>query len=183
MNIKQTLKTLVVACMIFVGAFAVIAPTQIASATDCPPGGNTCCGGVATSIITCKQTGVCANGAHAYEGTKPADGNQDAKAQYFKDHGHDYGVCDSIGTAPVTGVDSSGIWGILLLVINILTAGIGIVAVAGIVYASILYTSAGGSAEQTKKAMTIIADIVIGVLAYALMYAVLNFLVPGGLFN
>jgi len=80
-------------------------------------------------------------------------------------------------------VEDTGVWGILLLAINILTAGIGIVAVAGVVYASILYTTAGGSSDQTKKAMTIIADIVIGVVAYALMYAVLNFLVPGGLFT
>lgn len=76
----------------------------------------------------------------------------------------------------------TGVWGILLLVINILTAGVGVVAVGGIVYASILYISAGGSGEQTKKALGIIANVVIGVLAYALMYAVLNFLVPGGLF-
>lgn len=89
--------------------------------------------------------------------------------------------CDNVDVTQ-DGVENTAVWSILLTAINILTAGIGVVAVAGIVYASILYTSAGGNAEQTKKAMTIIADIVIGVLAYALMYAVLNFLIPGGLF-
>ena len=81
------------------------------------------------------------------------------------------------------GVENSGVWGILLLAINILTAGIGVVAVAGIVYASILYASAGGNAEQTKKAMGIIGNIVIGVIAFAGMWALLNFLIPGGLFE
>lgn len=89
--------------------------------------------------------------------------------------------CEQPGTG--TDIRGSGIWGILLLVINILTAGVGVAAVAGIIYASILYTSSGGEIDKTKKAMTIISDIVIGVVAYALMYAALNFLVPGGLFT
>lgn len=53
----------------------------------------------------------------------------------------------------------------------------------GIVYGSILYTSAGGNAEQTKKAMGIITNVVIGIIAYGLMYVGLNFLVPGGVFG
>lgn len=100
-----------------------------------------CCGGVATSIIGCTQTG--------------------SKSD----------------------VQQTGLWGVLLIAINILSAGVGVLAVAGIVYGAIMYTSAGGSAEQTKKAIGIITNVVIGVVAYALMYAVLNFLVPGGLFN
>jgi len=87
--------------------------------------------------------------------------------------------CDEDGSG---GVENTGAWGILLLAINILTGGIGIVAVAGIVYASILYASAGGNPEQTKKAMGMITNIVIGVLTFALMYALLNFIIPGGLF-
>lgn len=90
--------------------------------------------------------------------------------------------CDNVDV-DAAGVENTGVWSILLTAINILTAGIGIVAVGGIIYASIMYTTAGGNPEQTKKAMTIIADIVIGVVAYALMYATLNFLVPGGVFN
>jgi hypothetical protein len=80
-------------------------------------------------------------------------------------------------------VQDTGVWGVLLLAINILTAGIGIAAVGGIIYGAILYTSAGGSQEQVKKAMGVITNVVIGVVAYALMYAGLNFLIPGGLFN
>lgn len=89
--------------------------------------------------------------------------------------------CEQSGTG--SDIRDTGIWGILLLAINILTAGIGVAAVAGIVYASILYSSSAGEPDKIKKAMTIIGDIVIGVVAYALMYAALNFLVPGGLFT
>lgn len=77
---------------------------------------------------------------------------------------------------------NNGIWGVLLIALNILTAGVGIAAVGGIVYGSILYTSAGDSAEQTKKAIEIIRNVVIGLVAYGLMYIVLNYLIPGGIF-
>lgn len=76
----------------------------------------------------------------------------------------------------------NGIWSLLLIVINILTAGVGVVALGGIVYGAILYTSAGGSQEQVKKATTIFTNVVIGVIAFAGMWALLNFLVPGGIF-
>lgn len=81
------------------------------------------------------------------------------------------------------GTESTGVWGILLLAINILTAGVGVLAIAGIIYGSVLYTSAAGSAEQVKKAIGIITNVVIGIVAYAVMYSFLNFLIPGGLFN
>lgn len=80
-------------------------------------------------------------------------------------------------------IENSGLWGVLLLAINILTAGVGIAAVGGIVYGSVLYTSAGNSPDQVKKAMDIIRNVVIGIIAYALMYSVINFLIPGGLFT
>lgn len=89
--------------------------------------------------------------------------------------------CDQRGGG--SSQSQNGIWGILLLVINIMTAGVGILAVAGIVYGSVMYASAGGSAEQVKKAREIITNVVIGIIAYILMYALLNFLIPGGLFK
>ena len=79
-------------------------------------------------------------------------------------------------------IENTGIWSILLLIINIMTVGVGILAVAGIVYGSILYTSAGGSPYQVKKAKTVIINVVIGILAYLLMFSVLNFIIPGGVF-
>lgn len=118
------------------------------------------CGGVQTSIISCQENGklTCKDGSEATE-NKCKDGSTPNP------------------------IDSNGVWGILKLAINIMTAGVGILAVGGIVYGSILYTSAGGSSEQTKRAMGIITNVVIGLIAYALMYAITNFLIPGGLFS
>lgn len=80
------------------------------------------------------------------------------------------------------GVQNSGLWSILIMIINIMTAGVGVLALAGIVYGSVLYTSAGGNQEQVKKAMGIFTNVVIGVIAFAGMWALLNFLIPGGVF-
>lgn len=97
-------------------------------------------------------------------------------------------TCPDGGSAGSDGFCSDGktkpdaIMGILRLVIKILTAGVGIAAVGGIAYGSILYTTAGGSLDNTKKAKQIIYNVVIGLVAYALMYSFLNFLMPGGIF-
>ena len=98
--------------------------------------------------------------------------------------------CGGVDTALINcsqtgggGVENSGLWGILLIVINVMTAGVGVLALAGIVYGAVLYTSSGGSPEQIKKARTIFTNVVIGVLAFAGMYTLLQFIVPGGVFN
>lgn len=88
--------------------------------------------------------------------------------------------CDATG---VEGAKGTGLWQLLIIAINILTAGVAVLALAGIIYGSILYTSSGGNTEQVKKAYTIFTNVVIGVVAFAGMWALLNFLVPGGVFN
>ena len=115
------------------------------------------CGGVDTSIIGCKQTG-CADNA-------PVDAN---------------GKCPD-GSKPE--LEDTGLWGLLMLAINILTAGIGVSAVGGIIYGAVLYTTSGGSLDQVKKALQIIQNVAIGLVMYALMYAFLNYIIPGGLFS
>lgn len=82
-----------------------------------------------------------------------------------------------------SGAEGTGLWSLLLTVVNILVAGVGVLALVGIVYGSVLYTSAGGSPEQVKKARGIFVNVVIGVVAFGGMYTILNFLVPGGVFN
>lgn len=80
-------------------------------------------------------------------------------------------------------VENTGVWGLLILTINIMTAGVGVLAVAGIVYGGVLYTTSGGNPEQVKKARTVFANVVIGVVSFGVMFTLLNFIVPGGVFN
>lgn len=77
--------------------------------------------------------------------------------------------------------EEDGITFLIKTSISILTVLIAIAAVIGIIYGAVLYTSSGGNAENTKKARGIITNTIIGIVAYALMYVILNFLIPGGL--
>lgn len=99
-------------------------------------------------------------------------------------------TCGGVGTSVIScdqdaskNLENNGIYGILLIVINILSAGIGIAAVGGVVYAAVLYSSAGANADNVKKAKGMFVNIGIGIVAYILMYSFLNYLIPGGLFN
>mgnify|MGYP003610100314 len=43
-----------------------------------------------------------------------------------------------------------------------------------------MYSTAAGNAAQVQKAKTMILNTVIGLLSYLLMWAFINWLVPGG---
>lgn len=84
------------------------------------------------------------------------------------------GICD----------DEDGVvFGLLKWILRLMTAGVGIAAVGGIGYGALLYTTAEGKPEQTKKGIEVITNVVIGIAAYALMFVLLNFLIPGGAFG
>ncbi|MCL1876723.1 hypothetical protein FWF74_01695 [Candidatus Saccharibacteria bacterium] len=72
---------------------------------------------------------------------------------------------------------------VLIKIINWMSIGVTIVVVGGIIYGSIMYTTAGGKADQAKKGMTIIKGGIIALVLYFAMYAILNFLIPGGMFE
>lgn len=80
-------------------------------------------------------------------------------------------------------IETSGLWQLLLMAINILTGGIVIASVGGVIYGAVLYSSAGGNSENIKKAKTIFMNIIIGIIMYVAMYSFLNYLIPGGIFN
>lgn len=95
-------------------------------------------------------------------------------------------TCGGVETSIIAcdaGKDSEGgaIWDILNLVLQILTWGVGIAAVVGIVIAAIVYTTAGGDPAKTKMAKTMIFNIGIGLVLYVLLYAILNFILPNDL--
>lgn len=95
----------------------------------------------------------------------------------------DAGKCGTAKTNLIscTETDSVQVLGaILRQVIMILSILIGIAAVGGITYAAILYASATDNAGQTQKAIEIIRNIAIGLLAYGFMIAIINWLIPGG---
>lgn len=82
-----------------------------------------------------------------------------------------------------TNVKDSAVGKLLLAGVNIMTAGVAILAVGGIIYGAVMYTSAGPNQSQVAKAREILMNVVIGIVAFALMWALLQWLIPGGVFN
>lgn len=88
---------------------------------------------------------------------------------------------DSIcGAAEETSLEGSGMWRILVWIINTLTVGVGVAAVGAIAFAGFLYATARDDTNQTKKAITMITNTAIGILVYIFMWAILQYLIPGG---
>lgn len=92
--------------------------------------------------------------------------------------------CAQVNTGVISCDDNkNGVFSLLLLVINILTAGVGLVAIGGFVYGAILYTTAEGDSGKVTKAKETIFNVTLGLVAFALANAFLQFIVPGGVFD
>lgn len=103
--------------------------------------------------------------------------------------GNGYSTTGGVKTDPeqleTAVLDCSGddaIFCILNNVLTVLTWGVGIAATLGLVISGMQYAAARGSVEQMTKAKRRIINIVIGLVVYAAMWGILNWLIPGGLF-
>ena len=92
-----------------------------------------------------------------------------------------YALPAMAATTPSTSIlDSSlDIEGMLKMALRILMYGLGAAAVLGVVIAGIIYMTARDNPQQVAVAKKRLIDIVIGLVAWALMYTLLNWLVPG----
>ena len=88
-------------------------------------------------------------------------------------------ILKECGAEAESGSGGEGVLCVLGVVVNILTVGIGVLGVLGIVIVGIQYLTAGGNEEQTRKAKRRMLEIVIGLVVYVLAYALLQWLLPG----
>lgn len=89
-------------------------------------------------------------------------------------------ICNNAGKK-TTNVQDSPIFALLRWVLKALIAMVGIAAVGGVIWAGVLYaTAGGGEAVKVKQSKTIITNVAIGLIAFGLMFVVLNWLIPGG---
>lgn len=72
---------------------------------------------------------------------------------------------------------------LLITVVHILSGLIGILAVGGIIFSGYQYMMSSGDPTAMAKAKKRIINIAYGLIAYALVWGLLNFLIPGGLFT
>lgn len=76
--------------------------------------------------------------------------------------------------------DVSDINGLLGLVVKILSYGLGAAAVIGVVVAGIMYLTARDNESQVAAAKQRLLNTVIGLIAWVVMFSVVNWLIPGG---
>ncbi|MBR3052454.1 hypothetical protein IKG60_02440 [Candidatus Saccharibacteria bacterium] len=74
--------------------------------------------------------------------------------------------------------DGASVMHILMLVVDIMSIGVGILGVVGISVVGVQYLTAGGSEEKTRKAKRRMFEIIIGLAAYVVLYAALKWLLP-----
>lgn len=85
-----------------------------------------------------------------------------------------------IGGGGVEVSDGQGIYAILRLIVTILTYGLGVAATIGVVIAGVMYLTAKDSPDKVAAAKKRLIEVVLGLVAWAMMAAVLNWLIPGG---
>lgn len=87
------------------------------------------------------------------------------------------------GNGVEVGTRGEGIFYILNIVLTVMTYGVGILATIGIVIAGYVYLTSKDDASKVMKAKERIVQIVIGLAIYAVIWSLLQFLLPGGLFG
>jgi len=70
----------------------------------------------------------------------------------------------------------------ILMVFNWLAVGVGTVVIIMVIIGAIQYMTASGAQERAKKGIETIRNALLALVLYMVMWALLNFLVPGGLF-
>ena len=76
--------------------------------------------------------------------------------------------------------DGEGVYMILRLVATILVYGLGAAATIGVIVAGVMYLTAKDSPDKVAKARTRLIEVAIGLVAWAVLAVVLNWLIPGG---
>lgn len=118
----------------------------------------------------------CTTNVREHYETRPVDGNGEAP-----DPGSYEGECK----APPGGElskENCGIIAYLATFIRVLSAMVGIVVTIMIVWGGIMYASSRDNPQQTASAKSHIVNALIALMAYIFIVAVLNWLVPGGVF-
>lgn len=67
--------------------------------------------------------------------------------------------------------------------INMLTVAFGLIAVISLILGGIQYTASEGDPQKSAKAKSRISNTIFAIIAYAVLYGLLQFLVPGGAFH
>ncbi len=79
--------------------------------------------------------------------------------------------------------DISPLEDLIYAIIRFMSVGIGLLVVASIVYAGIQYSASEGKPDAAQQAKNRVRNSIIGLIVYIFAFALIQYLVPGGLFG
>lgn len=123
-------------------------------------------GGIVLMLVAACCAGLAVNVSAASQGNECGDNG--VKTNLFGDQCVD---------------GENGIFMVLNVILQVLTWGVGIAGTLGIVVTGITYMTAKDDVTQMTKAKNRLIQIIIGLAVYAVMWAFLQWLLPGGIFG
>ena len=123
------------------------------------------------AVGLCLSAALVSTPVYAEEGSSDGGGSKCGDTASF----FDWGCNDGGGDNQILNV--------LGTILNWLAVGVSVAVLIGIVYGAVMYASAGGNEAQTKKAIGIIRNAIIALILYFAMWAILQYLIPGGVFS
>jgi hypothetical protein len=88
----------------------------------------------------------------------------------------------NVNSAAALNSSNCGIIHYIVVFTNALSALVGIVVVGSIIMAGIQYSAAGSDASKVSAAKNRIRNAIMALLLFIFMYAILQWIIPGGLF-
>ncbi len=87
--------------------------------------------------------------------------------------------CIPLGATP----DTNPIIVFMKDLLKVISGLVGLATVGGIIWGGMLYVTARANAGQVEKAKIVIINSIIGLVLFIFMFAILQFLIPGGIFS
>lgn len=78
---------------------------------------------------------------------------------------------------------SVGISCLFTTILNFMSITVGIAVVGGVTAGGIMYSASGGNPGRKAQGTKIIGNSIIGLVIYLLLWAIVQFLIPGGVFS
>ena len=92
--------------------------------------------------------------------------------------------CGGVDTAIIScDASANPVLEIVKIVLRVMIGLVGVAAVGALIFAGIIYSSAGGEQAKVQKAKTMIQDTVIGIVLFGTMFIIGNFFIPNGIFG
>ena len=92
-------------------------------------------------------------------------------------------TCGNTETMFDWGCDKDPIMDVIMSIFNWLSVGVGTVIIIFVVVGAMQYMTSAGNQDKAKKGIETIRNAIIALFLYFAMWSLINYLVPGGVFN